>query len=156
MWTFKTTIVLPNEEVIWSLITFDDDYSKSKCPMPMNCSYPVCFLFFNHLHLQLFFVIIIILMTIKQKKEEDECHHGQSLVSIAISCCMCISHDTLHVSNFASFPFLMIALLIEVYVLIYFSSNQAILSRRKLKLKYKFYFFTKNKQQQQQQQKQQQ
>jgi hypothetical protein len=24
---------------------------RSKCLMPMNCSYPVCFLFFNQLHL---------------------------------------------------------------------------------------------------------
>jgi len=135
MWTLKMTIMSFIEEAIWSLITSDDDGSRSKCPMSMNCSYPACFLFFNHLHLHFF--VIITLMTIKEKKEKlNERHHGQLLISIAISCCMCISHKALHISNFASFPFEMFALLIEVYILMYVSSNQTILFRRKLKLIY--------------------
>jgi len=66
MWTLKMTIMSFIEEAIWSLITSDDDGSRSKCPMSMNCSYPACFLFFNHLHLHFF--VIITLMTIKEKK----------------------------------------------------------------------------------------
>jgi hypothetical protein len=66
IWTFKMMIMSFKEEAIWSLITSDNDDSWSKWPMPMNCSYPACFLFFNHLHLHFF--VIITLMTIKQKK----------------------------------------------------------------------------------------
>ena len=58
IWTFvepTTSIILSNGEVICSLITFDnDDSHSSKCLLPMNCSYPVCSLFFNYLHLRPF------------------------------------------------------------------------------------------------------
>ena len=86
---------------------------KSKCPMPMNCSYPACFLFFNHLHLHFLFFVFFCHHHIddnkKRKDEEEEKlnehhYHEQLLISIAISCYMCISHNTLQISNFVSFP----------------------------------------------------
>jgi hypothetical protein len=60
----------------------------------------------------------------------NETHQEQLLISIAISCCMCISHNALHISNFPSFPLLMFALLVELEILVNVSSNQMSLVRK--------------------------
>jgi len=87
-------------------------------------------------------------MTIKQKEEEEE-KLNVNVINCNILLDVHITHNPLHISNLPSFPFEMFALLIEVYILIYVSSNQTILSLFAKFHLYKIESFKENNEQKQ-------